>query len=59
MDMKYQGCFMQISWIRSFKGVSRKFQEPFKGVLGSFEGVSRFFSKKFKGGVKEVLELFR
>ena len=34
--MKYPGCFMQVSWIRSFKGVSRKFQESFKGVVREF-----------------------
>ena len=32
VSMKYQGCFMQVSWIGSFKGVSRKFQKLFKGV---------------------------
>ena len=36
VSIKYQGYFMQVSWIRSFKGASRKFQESFKGVLGSF-----------------------
>ena len=45
--MKYQECFMQVSWIGSFKGVSRKFYESFKGVLrelrGSFKGVSKKF----------------
>ena len=34
--MKYQGRFMQVSWIGSFKVVSRKFQESFKGVLREF-----------------------
>ena len=36
VSMKYQGCFMHVSWIGSFKVVSRKFQ-------GCFEGVSRVF----------------
>ena len=35
VSMKYQGCFMQVSWIGSFKVVSRKFQESFKGVSTS------------------------
>ena len=36
VSIKYQGCFMQDSWIGSFKGVSRKFQESFKGILKEF-----------------------
>ena len=40
VSMKYQGCFMQVSWIGRSKVVSRKFQESFKG---SFEEVSRVF----------------
>ena len=36
VSMKYQGCFMQVSWIGSFKGVSRKFQVSFKAVLKEF-----------------------
>ena len=36
VSMKYQGCFIQVSWIGSFKVVSRKFQESFKGVLREF-----------------------
>ena len=35
VSMKYQGCFMQVSWLGSFKVVSKKFQE-FKGVLREF-----------------------
>ena len=57
--MKYQGCFMQVSWIGSFKVVSRKFQESFKGVLREFWGSFKGVSKKFWGWFKEVLELFR
>ena len=29
---------MQVSWIGSFKGVSRKFKESFKGILREFHG---------------------
>ena len=51
VPMKYQECFIQVSFIGSFKGVSLKFQESFKGVmrefLGSFEGVSRVFQRSF------------
>ena len=36
VTMKYQGCFMQVLWLGSFKVVSRKFQESFKGVLREF-----------------------
>ena len=32
VSMKYQGCFMQVSWIGSFKVVSRKFQGWFEGA---------------------------
>ena len=38
VSMKYQGCFMQVSWIGSFKVVSRKFQESFNDVLREFQG---------------------
>ena len=37
VSMKFQGCFMQVSWIGSFKVVSRKFQESFKGVPKEFQ----------------------
>ena len=37
VSMNYQGSFMQVSWIGSFKVVSRKFQE-FKDVLREFQG---------------------
>ena len=36
VSMKYQRCFMQVSWKGSFKVVSRKFQKSFKGVLREF-----------------------
>ena len=55
VSMKYRGCFMQVSWIGSFKGVSRKIQESFKGDLREFQGCF----KEVLGGFKEVLELFR
>ena len=38
VSMKYQGCFMQVSWIGSFKVVSKKFQESFNDVLREFQG---------------------
>ena len=41
--MKYQLCFMKVSWIGSFKGVSRKFHESFKSVLRENKGVSKKF----------------
>ena len=47
VSMKYQGCSVQVSWIRSFRGVSRKFQESSKGVLRKFCGSFKEFSKKF------------
>ena len=47
VSKKYQGCFMQVSWIGSFKVVSRKFQESFKGVVREFSGSFKGVSKKF------------
>ena len=41
VSMKYQGCFMQLSWTGSLKGVSTKFQESFKVVLRAFQGHSK------------------
>ena len=35
-QLKYQGWFMQVSWIESFKVVSRKIQESFNVVLREF-----------------------
>ena len=63
VSMKYQGCFMQVSWIGSFNGVSRKFQKSFKGVLrefleiiqGSFRAVQMQFPWCFKK-VSRVLQ---
>ena len=43
VSMKYQGCFMEVSWIGSFKGVSRKFHESFKSVLREIKEVSKKF----------------
>ena len=41
VPMKCQLCIMQVSYIESFKDVSRQFQKSFTGVvrefLGSFE----------------------
>ena len=44
---KYKGCFMQVLWIGSFEGVSRKYKESFKGVLRKFRGSFMEFSNKF------------
>ena len=44
VSMKYQRCFMQVSWKESFKDGSRTFQECFK----EFEGVSRGFQRSSK-----------
>ena len=49
VSMKYQGCLMQVSWIGSFKVVSKKFQESFKGVLRDFLGSFNCVSNKFEG----------
>ena len=46
VSMKYQGCFMQVSLVGSFKVVSRKFQEC-KGVLREFQRSSEDESRKF------------
>ena len=53
VSMKYLGCLMQVSWIRSFKKVSRILLRLFEGPLREFQGF------KFEGCVKEALELFR
>ena len=47
VSMKYQLCFMKVSWIGSFKGVSRKFRETFKSVLRGFQRISKDDSRKF------------
>ena len=36
VSMKYELCFMQVSGIASFKGVSKKFQKSFMGALREF-----------------------
>ena len=51
VSMKYQGSFIQVSWIGSFKVFSRKFQE-FKGVLREFQGC-------FKEVLRMIQESFR
>ena len=38
VSMKYQGCFMQVSCIGSFKKVSGVLQGCFEGVLREFQG---------------------
>ena len=47
VSMKYQGCFMQVSWIGSFKGISKKFQESFEEVPKVFQRISKDDSRKF------------
>ena len=47
VSMKYQGCFMQVSLIGSFKVVSRKFQGCFEGVSRVFQRSSDDYSSKF------------
>ena len=42
VSMKYQGCFMKVSCIGSFKGVSKKFQ-------GRFRDISKVFQESVKG----------
>jgi len=42
VSMKYQGCFMQVSWIGSFKVVSKKVSRVLQGC---FKRVSRVFQK--------------
>ena len=54
VSMKYQGCFMQGSWIGSFKGVSRKFQESFKGVLREFQGCFKEVLRMIQGSFRAV-----
>ena len=44
-SVKYQGRFIKVSRIGSFKGVSRKFQESLNGVLREFQGFSQKSSK--------------
>ena len=47
VSMKYQGCFMKVSWIGSFKKISGVFQEYFEGVLRGFQRISKDDSRKF------------
>ena len=47
VSMMYEGCFLQVSWIGSYMGVSRKLQESFKGVLREFQRSSQDDSRKF------------
>ena len=54
VSMKYQGCFMQVSWIGSFKGVSRKFYESFKGFLREFQECFKKVLRKIQGSFRPV-----
>ena len=54
VSMKYQGCLIQVSWIGSFKGVLRKFQEAFKGVLREFQGCFKKVLRMFQGSFEGV-----
>ena len=47
VSIKYQGCFVQVSWIGGFKVVSRKFKGCFKGVSRVFQRSSEDDSRKF------------
>ena len=49
VSIKYQLCFMKVSWIGSFKGVSRKFYESFKGVLREFQECFKKVLRKIQG----------
>ena len=46
-SMKYQGCFMQVSWIGGFKKVSTVLQGCFEGALRVFQRSSKDDSRKF------------
>ena len=50
VSMKYQGCFMKVAGIESFKVISKKFQECYKGC----NGVSREYSGAFERDSKEI-----
>ena len=58
VSMKYQGCFMQFSWIGSFKVVSRVLQGCFKGVSRVFQRSSEDDSRKFQSCLDEVSMVF-
>ena len=57
VSMRYQGCFIQVSWIGSFKKVSRKFQ-AFKGVLREFQGCFKEVLRMIQGSVRAILMKF-
>ena len=50
VTIKYQGCFMQVSWIGSFKVVSRKC----KGVLREFQGCFKEVLRMIQGSFRAV-----
>ena len=58
VSMKYRGCCIQVSWIGSFKVVSRKFQESFKGVLREFQGCFKEVLRMIQGSFRAVLIKF-
>ena len=47
VSLKYQGCFIKVSWIGSFKSVWREFWECFMGVSKMFQGCFKNVSIKF------------
>ena len=53
-SMKYQGCFMQVSWIGSFNCVSRKLQESFNGVLREFHLCFKEVLRMIQGSFRAV-----
>ena len=55
VSMKYQGCFIQVSWIGSSKGISRKLQN----LQRCFVGVLREFQGCFKEVLRMIQESFR
>ena len=57
VSMKYQGCFMKVSLVGSFKVVSRKFQEC-KGVLREFQGCFKEVLRMIQGRFRVVLMKF-
>ena len=47
-SMKYEGCFMQVSWIGSYKKVSGVFQGCFDGILREFQKTLRMIQGSFR-----------
>ena len=59
VSMKYQGCFMQVSWIECFKKVSRVLQGCFDGVSRVFQRSSKDDSREFYSCLDEVSMVFK